>query len=35
MDITINFDEKIRASDDVVSSSTLANISYFYLQQMT
>ena len=34
MDVTINFDEKIKASDDVVSSSTLKNIGYFYLQQI-
>ena len=34
MDITINFDEKIKASDDVVSASTLTNIGYFYLQQI-
>ena len=34
MDFSINFDEKIKASDDVVSSSTLANIGYFYLQQI-
>lgn len=34
MDVTINFDEKIKATDDVVSSSTLRNIGYFYLQQI-
>lgn len=34
MDVTINFDEKIKASDDVASSSTLKNIGYFYLQQI-
>jgi len=34
MDITIDFDEKIKASDDVISASTLKNIGYFYLQQL-
>ena len=34
MDVTINFDEKIKASEDIVSASTLKNIGYFYLQQI-
>ena len=34
MDLTIDFDEKIKASEDVVSASTLKNIGYFYLQQI-
>lgn len=34
MDVTINFDEKIKASEDVVSASSLRNIGYFYLQQI-
>ena len=34
MEISIDFDEKIKASEDVVSASTLKNIGYFYLQQI-
>lgn len=34
MDITIDFDEKIKASEDVVSATTLKNIGYYYLQQI-
>ena len=34
MDLSIDFDKKVRASDDVVSSSTLLNTGYFYLQQI-
>ena len=34
MDISIDFDEKINASEDIVSASTLKNIGYFYLQQI-
>lgn len=34
MDLSIDFDRKVRASDDVVSASTLRNIGYYYLQQI-
>lgn len=34
MELSIDFDKKVRASDDVVSSSTLKNIGYYYLQQI-
>lgn len=34
MDLTIDFDRKVRASDDVVSASTLRNTGYYYLQQI-
>lgn len=34
MDLSIDFDKKVRASDDVVSASTLRNIGYYYLQQI-
>ena len=34
MEISIDFDEKIKASEDIVSASTLKNIGYFYLQQI-
>ena len=34
MDITVDFAEKIKASEDVVSASTLRNIGYFYIQQI-
>ena len=34
MDVTINFDERIKASEDIVSASTLKNIGYYYLQQI-
>lgn len=33
MEMTINFDEKVKATNDPASSSTLRNIGYFYLQQ--
>ena len=33
MDLSIDFDRKVRASDDVVSASTLRNTGYYYLQQ--
>ena len=33
MEIPIDFDDKIKASDDVASASTLKNIGYYYLQQ--
>lgn len=34
MEFTINFDEKVRATNDPASASTLRNIGYFYLQQL-
>jgi len=34
MDITIDFDEKIKATEDVVSATTLRNIGYYYLQEL-
>ena len=34
MELPIDFDERIKASDDVVSTSTLKNIGYFYPQQI-
>ena len=34
MELSIDFDEKIKASEDVVSGSTLKNIGYYYLQQV-
>lgn len=34
MKMTINFDEKVKATDDTASASTLCNIGYFYLQQL-
>lgn len=34
MEMTIDFNEKIKASDDPVSASTMLNIGYFYLQQI-
>lgn len=34
MEFSINFDEKVKASNDPVSASTLYNIGYFYLQQV-
>ena len=34
MDLTIDFDEKIKATEDVVSASTLKNIGYYYLMQL-
>ena len=34
MELSIDFDIKVRASDDVVSASTLKNIGYYYLQQI-
>lgn len=34
MEMTINFDEKVKATNDPASASTLRNIGYFYLQQL-
>ena len=34
MELPIDFDERIKATDDVVSASTLRNIGYFYPQQL-
>lgn len=34
MDLSIDFDRKVRASDDVVSASALRNIGYYYLQHI-
>lgn len=34
MDLSIDFERKVRASDDVVSASTLRNTGYYYLQQI-
>ena len=34
MGLSIDFDKKVRASNDVVSASTLRNIGYFYIQQI-
>lgn len=34
MDLSIDFDQKVKASDDVVSASSLRNIGYYYLQQI-
>lgn len=34
MEVTIDFDEKIKASDDLVSSDTSRNIGYFFLQSI-
>mgnify|MGYP002857808304 FL=1 len=34
MELTINFDEKIKASEDTVSASCLKNIGYYYLQHI-
>ena len=34
MELPIDFDERIKATDDVVSASTLRNIGYFYPQQI-
>lgn len=34
MEMTIDFDEKVKASNDPASASTLRNIGYFYLQQI-
>ena len=34
VDLSIDFDRKVRASDDVVSASTLRNTGYYYLQQI-
>lgn len=34
MDLSIDFDKKVRASDDVVSASALRNIGYYYLQHI-
>ena len=35
MEFSINFDEKVRATNETASASTLSNIGYFYLQQRT
>ena len=34
MELPIDFDKKVKASDNVVSASTLKNIGYYYLHQM-
>ena len=34
MEVTIDFSEKIKAKEDLVSSSNLLNIGYFFLQQI-
>ena len=34
MEVTIDFNEKIKISNDLVSSSTNRNIGYFFLQQL-
>lgn len=34
MEVTIDFAEKIKATDDLVSSSTSRNIGYFFLQKI-
>jgi transposase len=34
MDLSIDFDRKVRASDDVISASALRNVGYYYLQQI-
>lgn len=34
MDLSIDFDRKVRTSDDVVSASALRNIGYYYLQHI-
>ena len=34
MEVTIDFDEKIKSSDDLVSSSNQLNIGYFFLQKI-
>lgn len=34
MEFTINFDEKVKATKDPASASTLSNVGYFYLQQL-
>ena len=34
IDLSIDFDKKVRASDDVVSASALRNIGYYYLQHI-
>ena len=34
MEMTIDFDEKVKATDDPASASTLRNVGYFYLQQL-
>ena len=34
MDLSIDFDKKVRASSDVVSASALRNIGYYYLQHI-
>ena len=32
MEVTLDFNEKIKSSDDMASSSTLLNIGYFFIQ---
>lgn len=34
MELSVNFDEKVKASNDLVSASNLRNVGYFYLQQL-
>ena len=34
MEVTIDFDEKIKASNDLISSDTSRNIGYFFLQSV-
>lgn len=34
LEVTIDFNEKIKISNDLVSSSTNRNIGYFFLQQL-
>lgn len=34
MELSIDFDKKVKASDDAASASTLRNIGYYYLQQI-
>lgn len=34
MDLSIDFERKVKATEDVVSASTLRNIGYYYLQQI-
>lgn len=34
MELSIDFDKKVKASDNIVSASALKNIGYYYLHQM-
>lgn len=34
MEVTIDFNEKLKISNDLASSSTNRNIGYFFLQQL-